>query len=158
MKMKIELDDTLQEAELVLRCSRMTDALSQIYQQVQTLTLQLPEMAFYKQSEVHFLSLSDILFFETDADALSAAVYAHTAGDTYRVRHRLYELENILPSVFIRVSKSAIINSLRIQSITRDITASGLICFQNSHLQVSVSRRYFRTLREKLNGHSGKKA
>ena len=147
MKIRIELDDTLREAELVLRCSQMTDALSQIHRQIQHIAGQLPEMAFYKQNEVHYISLSDILFFETDTDMSSSnTVYAHTKTDAYRVKLRLYELENILPAVFVRIAKCTIVNVLHVQSIARNITAASIVAFHGSHKQVCASRRYYKNL------------
>src|SRR5699024_681198 len=98
---------------------------------------------FYKKETEYYLSLTDILFFETDAKT----VYAHTAKDIYETKYRLYELETLLPAYFMRVSKSTILNCREIYSITKSISASSLVEFKNCHKQVYVSRNYYKTLK-----------
>ncbi|WP_332525109.1 LytTR family DNA-binding domain-containing protein [Terrisporobacter sp.] len=41
----------------------------------------------------YYISLSDILFFETEENTMSA----HTIDNVYQVKYKLYELEEILP-------------------------------------------------------------
>jgi DNA-binding LytR/AlgR family response regulator len=77
-------------------------------------------------------------------------VFAHTAGDAFKVKHRLYELEEILPRVFVRVAKGTIVNTKQIYAINRNLTASSRISFPNTHKHIYVSRHYYKTLREKL--------
>lgn len=101
-----------------------------------------------RDNKEYFLSINNILFFE----AIDSKTYAHTNKNVYTTKHRLYELENILPGYFIRISKSAIINSNRILSINRNLTGPGLIHFSSSHKQINVSRQYYKKLRDKLTG------
>lgn len=50
----------------------------------------------------------------------------------------------------MRVSKSTILNTNHIYSITRRISSSSKIEFQNTHKQVYVSRYYYKPLKIKL--------
>ena len=63
---------------------------------------------------------------------------------------KLYELENILPNSFLRISKSTIVNIQKIYSLSHSVS-SHLITFQNSHKQVYVSRMYYKVLKERRN-------
>lgn len=50
----------------------------------------------------------------------------------------------------MRVSKSTILNINHIYSITRNLTSSSIVEFQNTHKQVYVSRHYYKPLKFKL--------
>lgn len=52
---------------------------------------------------------------ETDGNAIQV----HTRDDIYQTRYKLYELEELLPGQFMRVSKSAILNTSHVYSITK---------------------------------------
>ena len=103
-----------------------------------------------KENQEFYFPLEQVLFFETEGDF----IFAHTAKDEYKIRYRLFELNEILPRYFIRTSKSAIVNTLQIYSITRSITASSLIQFKDSHKHIYVSRHYYNDLRNRLSERS----
>lgn len=63
---------------------------------------------------------------------------------------QLYELEELLPGSFMRISKSAIVNTSHIYSISRNLTASSVVAFADTHKQVYVSRYYYKPLINKL--------
>ncbi|MDL2325417.1 LytTR family transcriptional regulator, partial [Ruminococcaceae bacterium OttesenSCG-928-A16] len=104
-------------------------------------------LVFYKQNQEFYFPLEEVLFFETEGEQ----VYAHTVGDAYRIKYRLYELEELLPRNFIRVAKSTIVNTAQVYSVTRNLTASSLVHFNGTHKQIYASRHYYKMLREKLN-------
>ena len=93
---------------------------------IKDLSEQNLQIDLYKDNEEFYFSVEDILFFETEQES----VYAHTIQDSYLIKHRLYELEKMLPGYFIRSSKSTIINSKQVYSITRNLTASSLVTFK----------------------------
>lgn len=86
------------------------------------------------------------MFFETEG----GAVQVHTADDMYSISAKLYELEEMLPRYFARVSKSSILNTKKIYSITKNLSASSIVEFQNSYKKVYVSRYYYKMLKELL--------
>lgn len=85
------------------------------------------------------------MFFETS----ERQVYAHTKNDVFVVKHRLYELEDILSGKFMRISKSTIVNLSHVYALTQSISGCS-IQFANTHKQVYVSRRYYKLLRERM--------
>ena len=64
--------------------------------------------------------------------------------------HKLYELEELLPGSFMRISKSTIANLDYIYSITRNLTASSVVEFVGSNKRAMVSRGYYKLLVERL--------
>jgi len=104
------------------------------------------KLVFYKDATEYYLELDEILFFETDETGISA----HTKKDVYQTKYKLYELEDLLPGFFMRVSKSTILNTRHIYSINRNLTASSVVAFSGTHKQVYVSRYYYKPLISKL--------
>lgn len=150
MKIRIEVEDGLQEDEVVIRCRRVDDTVRRIHEYVQQQQAANPKVVFYKQNQEFYFPLDDVLFFETEGEQ----VFAHTQTDVYRTKYRLYELEELLPPHFIRASKSGIVNVTHIYSITRNLTASSLVQFVGTHKHIYVSRHYYSALRQRLNERS----
>lgn len=150
MKLRIELSDNLPEDEVIIRCGRVDDTIQKIQQYILEQSASGPKITFYKDNQEFYIPLEDILFFETEGET----IYAHTANDAYKTKYRLYELEEMLPKQFVRASKSTILNVMQIYSIARNITASSLVQFVNSHKQVYVSRHYYKELKLRLNERS----
>lgn len=147
MKIRIELDEELQEEEIIIRCSELTEEVQEVQRAVANAISKAQKFVLYKGDTEYYLSLKEILFFETDSTGISA----HTRDATYAVKYKLYELEDVLPGYFLRVSKSTILNMDQVYSIERNLTASSLVEFQNSHKQVYVSRNYYKLLKDRLN-------
>lgn len=146
MKLRLELDESIVEEEVVIRCRELDERIRRIQQVLQELSSAKQRFVFYKGSTEYYISLDQILFFETE----EKMIFAHTASDMYQVKYRLYELEEFLPGHFMRVSKSTILNTDKVYAIRRNLTASSEVEFQNTHKQVFVSRSYYKLLRHKL--------
>lgn len=146
MKIRIEIDEKLTEEEVVIRCRQLDDAVGQIQEAVKEASIRSKGLVFYKGNTEYYMPLEKILFFETE----SGGVIAHTAKDMFETRYKLYELEELLPGHFMRISKSTIINTDHVYSINRNLTAASAIEFTDSHKQVFVSRSYYKALKEKL--------
>jgi len=145
LKLRIELTDGSAEDEVVVRCSRVDDNVQKLQEFI--LNLNTPKMTFYKNSQEYYFPLEEILFFETEGEQ----VFAHTASDAFKVKHRLYELEEMLPRVFIRAAKGTIVNTRKIYAINRNLTSSSQISFSDTHKHIYVSRHYYRDFKNKMN-------
>lgn len=146
MKIRIELDEQLKEEEVVIRCQSLTEEIQEIQKAVSDLISKKQRFVFYRGDTEYYLPLESILFFETE----EKVVCAHTVDNVYQVRYRLYELEEILPGYFMRVSKSTILNTDQVLSISRNLTASSVVEFWHTHKQVYVSRYYYKPLKLKM--------
>ncbi len=146
MKIKVEIDEGIPEEEVVIRCRGLTRQVAAIQNAVSDVVNVSQKFRLYKGNTEYYLSLDEVLFFETDEGGVSA----HTAEEVYRTGYKLYELEDMLPGMFMRVSKSTILNTNHIYSINRNLTASSVVAFQGTHKQVYVSRYYYKPLISKL--------
>ncbi len=146
MKIKIEFDEQLQEEEVIIRANSLNQKVLDIQEALYDLSKQQQKIVFYQNNSAYYLSLEEILFFETDGKE----IHAHTINQMYSIKYRLYELEEMLPGYFMRVSKSTILNIKRIYAITRSLPSSCSVQFQNTHKQVYVSRYYYKPLKSRL--------
>ena len=148
LKLRIEISDGSTEDEVVIRCGRVDETVQKLQEYI--LSLSAPKLTFYKGTQEYYLPLEELLFFETEGEQ----VFAHTANDAFLVKRRLYELEELLPRSFARISKGTIVNTLHIYSINRNLTSSSQIRFTGSHKHIYVSRHYYQALKEKMKDRS----
>ena len=146
MKIKIEIEETLEEDEVLIRCRRLTEEISAIQKAVSEASGGAQKFVFYKGNTEYYLMLDEILFF----CFFFSSRRRHTRSEAYQIKYKLYELEDILPGFFMRVSKSTILNTNHIYSINRNLTASSVVAFADTHKQVYVSRYYYKPLISKL--------
>lgn len=146
MKIRIEVDEKIEEDEIIIRCRKLNDEVCNIQKSLSDMLSQKAQITFYKNNMEYYICLSEILFFETEATSISA----HTVDNIYQVKYKLYELEEILPKNFMRVSKSTIVNIDYIYAIERNLTSSSIVEFQNTHKKIYVSRYYYKLVKLKL--------
>ncbi|ADC86824.1 MULTISPECIES: LytTR family DNA-binding domain-containing protein [Staphylococcus] len=95
--------------------------------------------------DIYRLAITDITTFRTQHKTVTA-VKDHT---TYVVKERLYQLENMLTSNFIRISKSEIVNIDKI--IKLQLEPNGLIRMYLEGCDYTYSsRRYLKSIKERL--------
>ncbi len=146
MKIRINLDETLEEDEVVINCRNIDPQILAIQKKVSDIIGRGQNFVLYKDDKEFYVPLDQILFFETSSDGISA----HTGDNMFQTKYRLYELEEMLPGNFIRVSKSTILNTSKIYSLTKNITSTSVVQFDNSVKEVYVSRSYYKALKIKL--------
>ena len=146
MKIRIEVDNKISENEVIIKCNELSEEVNNLQIMLNDMLLSKKSIPFYKGDTEYYLSLEEIIFFDTEENGICA----HTIDNIYNVRYKLYELEELLPGYFMRVSKSTIINTNHIYSITRSLSSSSKVEFQNTHKQIYVSRYYYKPLKNKL--------
>lgn len=146
MKIKIELDPKVNATSITIHAKKMSPEIEQMYRQLQKISNHPDQIEGKKNKVTYYLNLNDILFFETE----DKQVIAHTKQDAFVVAYKLYELENLLSSQFMRVAKSTILNLDQIYALTRSISDCK-VQFHDSYKTVYVWRHYYRNLRDRLN-------
>lgn len=146
MKIRIEVDNKIEENEVIIKCNELNEEVKNIQVVLGDMLSSNKSLTFYKGETEYYLSLEKVLFFETE----ESGICAHTTDNIYNVKYKLYELEELLPGYFMRVSKSTILNTNHIYSITRSLSSASKVEFQNTHKQVYVSRYYYKPLKIKL--------
>lgn len=147
MKVKIEILEGLEEEEAVIRCAALNDFVIGLQNYLSKQNNGKRCLALAAGGTDYFIPMEDIYFFETEGRELRA----HTADRIFTCGYKLYELEELLPGSFMRISKSTIANLDHIYSITRNLTASSIVEFCGSKKKAMVSRNYYKLLLERLN-------
>ena len=142
MKVKLELDPSLTEPEIIIKAPQLTPEVNEL---VQSLQLKSRQLIFYQGETEYYLALERILFFEVS----DRRTWAHTSTQLYQVKASLKELEERLPRDFQSCSKGVILNTKQIYALTKNL-AGCEIKFADSEKKVYVSRHYYQTLRDYL--------
>ena len=145
MGFKVRLDiDPYNEDEIIIKCKEANDEVLRIYSLLTE--RKNSEIELLLNGETHFVKLSELLFFETDGTKTAA----HTKSRMYYTDLKLYELEEQLPSSFMRISKSAIINTKAVSSMRREITGICEAFFPDTPKKVYISRSYYHSFKNKI--------
>ncbi len=143
MKIRIELSD---RDEIVIRCREQNEKTYGLQSAIEDILRGENELMLMSGGAEHFVLKNDILFFESS----EGKVYAHTNENTYVAPYKLFELESLMPSSFVRISKSAIVNIQHISSIRREVVGNGELTFRRSDKKVYFSRAYYKLLQYKI--------
>ena len=144
MEVELRIDPTLEQPKLVIHAPQETPELRQLADQLSLLSL--GPLQAWEDDRSYLIQQSDFLRFYTQGKG----VCAQTAGKTYTVRLRLYELEEQLdPLRFVRISNSEIINLDAVTAV--DLSLTGTICMTlDGRFSSYVSRRYVKKIKEVL--------
>lgn len=116
--------------------------------QIEALVMQhtgTDKLPVYTDEDMLLLSFSDM----ECITVLDGKTYAiNKTGKRYRLKQRLYEIESLLPSGFIRINKSAIANESRIERFTASFSGAVDAVFQCGYREY-VSRRCFAEIKRR---------
>ena len=146
MKVRIELDPSMDEPEILIRAPRLTPELTQLQERI--LEQKVAPLAFLQGIEVSIFWMWHRSSF---LRRTGRRFFGHTKDEAYEVKQKLYELEELLPIAFCRISKSTIVNAKQIYSLEKSFSGTSTVNFYQTHKQVHVSRRYYQLLKERLN-------
>ena len=152
MKVKLVIDETLVEDEIIVKCRELSDEIILLQKHIKNLKQESNKICLSKNDMEYYIDTKDILFFETT----NTEVCAHTVDDVYYIKMKLYELEEMLKNNFTRISKSTVINIDQIYAIEKNIYSSDLVIFKNSHKKIYVTRVYYKSMKEKLQESRGR--
>ena len=131
--------------EVEIRCHEVNDCVREIVSFVRSRQGQLTGTLEGGQYEI---PLTDILYVES----VDNRTFLYTAENTYEAKQKLYELEDILrPRGFLRVSKSCILNLMRITHIKPALNSRFTAVLTNGE-EIIISRKYVADLKKTLKG------
>lgn len=102
-------------------------------------------IAAFLEEDIKMLAFSQIACI-TVCDGKTYAI--DVKGTQYRLKQRLYELESILPSSFIRINKSAIANEQQIERFAATFSGAVDAVFRGGYREY-VSRRCFAQIKRR---------
>ena len=146
MKYKLIIDKDAEEEIIAI-----VRAPSSLTQQIENLVFSFSGadgVMGYRDDELRKLAFSEI---ECITILERKVIAIDTAGNHYRLQERLRDLENILPSYFIRINKSAIANEHRIARFDAAFSGGVDAVFRCGYREY-VSRRCFAEIRRRYEG------
>ena len=142
MKLKVIIDKEKEE-EVVVTAHQRTALIDEIEALISKHTDRIPG---YTEDDIKMLSVSEI----ECVTVLDGNTYAiDSKNRRYRLKHRLYELEAVLPSSFIRINKSTLANEARLDRFAVTIAGSVDAVFKCGYTEY-VSRRCFAQIKRRF--------
>lgn len=144
MKIKIEIDETVKETEVIIKTHKVTDEINHLANRLSEQTSNL--ITGFREDVAEILDETKLIRIYSAA----GKVFADSENGEYLLRLRLYELEERLnPSLFIRISNSEIINLKKVKGF--DLSFVGTICVNLTNgTSTYVSRRYVSKIKKVL--------
>lgn len=103
------------------------------------------ELIGYSAGEAYRLTLSEISCFTVENNK----VYAVTEKDKLQIKLRLYQIEEMLGSGFVKINQSCIANIKEIKKFDASISGVLTVTLKNGYRDY-VSRRNIKTVKERL--------
>ena len=143
MKFNLIIDKTKEE-EVTVTAHRP----SALTEELELLVLQhagADRIAAYREDELTLLPIAEI----ECVTVLEGRTWAiDTRNRRYRLKQRLYELEELLPSSFLRINKSALANEARLERFTVSFSGAVDAVFRCGYTEY-VSRRCFAQIKRR---------
>ena len=146
MKYKLIIDNSAEEEIIAI-----VHAPSSLTQQIENLVCSFTgtnSIIGYRDDELRKLSFNEI---ECITIQSRKVIAIDSAGNHYRLQARLRDLEDVLPSYFIRINKSAIANEHRIAKFDAVFNGGIDAVFQCGYREY-VSRRCFGEIKRRFEG------
>lgn len=149
MKVELRYVNSPEEECAVLKVYKDHPGIMKLQEIIEKCAYQTMTIPCFLGDQRYSISCEHILFFETIQELL----FVHTGSKVFEAKKRLYELEEMLPKQFARVSKSVIMNLKQVEYYSP--LANGLMkaTFYNGE-ETYISRKYLRLLRATIGGEN----
>lgn len=147
MKVTIQAIDKEKEEFVELFIHEKNESIKNIIDYIENEKYRIIKLSCYKNGKIYKVKSDDIYFVETTKNTL----LIHTENDIYEYKNRLYELEKILPSKFIRISKSTILNLEKVLIYNPLLNGLMEVRLINSEITY-ISRKYLKEVRSRIKG------
>ena len=147
MLTKITKTDKTQPEMVEIHCHKISDEVKEIVAFVKTRQGQLTGTIDDRQFEI---PVSDVFYIE----AVDNKTFIYTQSEVYETRQKLYEFEELLKNKrFLRISKSALLNLMKISSIKPALNGRFTAVLYSGEEMV-ISRKYVPEFKKALKGES----
>lgn len=149
MKINVIQSKDVSETEITIKCAKVNEEIERLISHIQ---LHSHTITGKSEGKIYFLKPEDILYFES----VDEKVFVYTYDKYFETNLRLYEIEEKYASTsIIRVSKSVILNLMKVEQVTPILNGRLKASLQNGE-SIIISRQYIRNFKSKL-GISGKR-
>ncbi|WP_049520538.1 LytTR family DNA-binding domain-containing protein [Streptococcus oralis] len=144
MKVELQIKETYEEEKLIVQTPQPTEKVQKVIEFAENLD-QKETIKGKIDDQVYLIKVSKIQRFYIE----NRKVLAETASQTYSIDLRLYQVLELLPTTFIQISQSEIVNIDAISHLK--LTPNGLVeIFLKNESFTYSSRRHLKTIKEKL--------
>ena len=145
MDVRIEQIGKEEEELVVIRCRAVTEEVREIADFVRSRQGRLSGTADAKRYEI---AVAEICYIES----VDGKTFLYTGDGVFETAYRLYELEELLKAKhFLRVSKSMLVNLMKIRSIQPAFNGR-FTAVLSSGEKIVISRSYVKALKAALKG------
>lgn len=145
MEIKILKITKNQPEQLEIRCHEVTEQVREIVTFVKSRQGNLTGVIQEKQYEIPVVDIHYI-------EAVDNKVFLYSLKKVYETKQKLYELEEVLREKhFLRVSKSILLNLMKVKSIKPALNGRFIAILQSGE-EIIISRKYVPELKKALKG------
>lgn len=131
--------------EVIIKAPEMTEEVQQIANTVMKATSSKKQILATRENRIYILDIKEITEFYSE----EKSNFCKTQNGKFKIKEKLYELEEILDKNFIRISNSCIINLNYVESFDSSITGTIEVIFKDSTKEY-VSRRRVSDVMKKI--------
>ena len=130
------------EEEVIVRTRTPNDLADKIRQLVSGETA---ELLGFQEDKTFVLDYADVCRFTVEQDK----TYARIGGESYRIKQRLYQIEQKAPSGFVKINQSCLANVHHIARFEAAFSGALRVVFKNGDVDY-VSRRNLKQVKERI--------
>lgn len=148
MKINIitNISDKFKETKIIIESPNLSDEVQNCINYIENMNDFPSQIIARKNNNIHFIDLKNIVCFFSE----NKYNYLRTIDDTYKIKYKLYELEELLNNQkFIRISKSCIINIDQVKYFNIGILNTILVELKDNTKEV-VTKKYFKPIMKLL--------
>ncbi len=141
MKFRLVIDPKREE-EVVVYAHERNNLVNDIEELV---TIKDPDIYGYAGDNIFVLKLDDVHCFAVEG----GRVIAYTDLESFRIKQRLYVLEETVGNDFVKINQSCLANIKKIQRFDTSFAGTLTVVFKNGRKDY-VSRRQIKTVKERF--------
>ena len=141
MKYQLIIDETKEES-IVITIHKKTKLIDEIEE---LLNSEIINLFGYKEGSTHLLEVEDVYVFYT----LDGKVYAKTKNDTFLIKQRIYQLEEITKKLFVKINQGCLINISKILRFESNLDGSIKVVLKNNYTDY-ISRRELKNVKRRI--------
>lgn len=137
IKINTNISNEFKETSITINTPQLSDEIQNLIKYISNIDSIPNQIVASKNNEIYFIDLERVIcFFSKDKYN-----YVRVKDGTYKIKHKLYELENIFKQKdFIRISNSCIININQVECFDTSILGTVLVNLKDG-TQETVSKR-----------------
>lgn len=137
IKVHTNISDEFDDIEVIINAPALTNEVQIITNNVTRMSSEINEIIGYKGNEIFLLPINEVFYIYSE----EKNNFCKTDKGIFRIKQKLYELEEILPqNDFIRISNSKIVNLKYVECFDTSLIGSIIVKFKDGSYDY-VSRR-----------------